>query len=70
MTAKYTYACKDYPGMEACPGQFVTATWDEIWKLMELHAALAHGENPDEWSDEERDYLKTLISSQPVNLKP
>jgi hypothetical protein len=29
MTSKYSYACKDYPGMEACPFQVVVETQDE-----------------------------------------
>ena len=61
MTSKHSYACKDYPEMKACPGYFVAETEGEIWKLMELHAAVAHGEDPGEWSDEDRKYLKTLI---------
>jgi hypothetical protein len=64
MTSKYSYACKDYPGMEACPGQFVAETEEELWKLMELHAAVAHGENPGEWSGEDRKYLATLMRSE------
>lgn len=61
MAKTYTYACKDYPGMEACPGHFIAATEDEVWKLMELHAAVAHDEDPSAWSDDDRTYLKTLI---------
>ena len=64
MASTYSYACKDYPGMEACPGNFVTETEGEIWKLMELHAATAHGEDPSEWSNDDRQYLKTLIKSE------
>ena len=61
MTSKHSYACKDYPEMETCPGYFVAETEDEIWKLMELHASVAHGEDPGQWSDGDRKYLKTLI---------
>lgn len=64
MASKHSYACMDYPGMEACPGKFVAATEDEVWKLMELHAAHAHGEDPKAWSDEDRSYLKGLIKSE------
>ena len=63
MASTYSYACKDYPEMEACPGRFVAETEDEVWKLMELHASVAHGEDPAAWSDEDRAYLKTLIKS-------
>lgn len=64
MTKSYSYACRDYPEMEACPGLVVAETEAEVWKLMELHASLAHGEDPAAWSDEDRAYLKTLIKSE------
>ncbi len=64
MTTRYSYACKDYPGMEACPGQFVAETEEEVMKLMELHAVVAHGEDPSEWSDEDKAYFKTFIKSE------
>ena len=63
MTTTYSYACKDYPGMEACPGYVVAETENEVWKVMELHAAVAHGEDPTAWNDEDRTYLKTLIKA-------
>ena len=46
MATAYSYACKDYPGMEACPGKVVAETEEEVWKLMELHASVAHDEDP------------------------
>ena len=64
MASNYSYACKDYPGMEACPFYAVTETEGEIWKQMELHATDTHGENPGEWSDEDRQYLGALIKSE------
>lgn len=64
MTTKHSYACKDYPGMEACPGQFVAETEGELWKLIELHASVAHGENPREWSDQDRKLLRMLIRNE------
>ena len=64
MATTYSYSCKDYPGMEACPGHFIAETEDEVWKLMELHASVAHDENPGAWSDEDKAYLKTLIKSE------
>ena len=63
MTTKFSYACKDYPEMESCPGYFVAESSDELWKLIELHATVAHGEDPGKWSDEDRHFLKTLIKS-------
>lgn len=64
MTTAYSYACKDCEGMEACPGQMTTETEDELWKLLELHAVVAHGEDPSTWDDDMRKYLKTLIKTQ------
>ena len=63
MANAYSYACKDYPGMESCPGKVVAATQNEVIKLMELHAVVAHGENPSAWSDDDRAYLITLVKS-------
>ena len=63
MSSEFSYACKDYPETESCPGHFVAETEDEIWKLMELHASVAHGEDPGKWSNGDREYLKTLIKS-------
>ena len=64
MKSRHSYACKDYPGMEACPGQFVAETESELWKLIELHATVAHGEDPREGSDEDRKLLKNLMKSE------
>ena len=61
MTASYTYACRDYPEMDACPGEFTTETEGELWKMIELHASVAHGEDPAAWSEEDRAYLATLV---------
>lgn len=61
MTTTYSYACADCEGMESCPGKVVAATEEEVWKLMELHAKIAHDEDASEWDDETRAYLKTLI---------
>ena len=64
MKTTYSYACKDYPGNEECPGRFYAETEDEIWKLVELHASVAHGEDPAAWTAEDRAYLKTLIKTE------
>jgi hypothetical protein len=64
MTTTYSYACKDYPGMETCPGQFTAQTEGELWKLIELHAAVAHEEDPAAWTAEDRGQLKILIKSE------
>jgi predicted small metal-binding protein len=64
MTTAYSYACKDYPGMEACPGKVTAETQDEVLKLVEVHAVVAHGEDPADWSDEDRAFLRTLIKSE------
>lgn len=66
MKTIYSYACKDYPGMKACPGRFYTETEDELWKHMELHASAAHHEDPNSWTAEDRAQLKTLIKTEEV----
>ena len=63
MASIYSYACRDYPGMEACPARFTTETQDELWKIIELHASEAHGEDPAVWGDDDRAYLRSLIKS-------
>ena len=64
MNTAYSYACKDCEGMESCPGKVVAETQDEVWRLMELHAVIAHGEDPSSWDDETRRYLQTLIKTE------
>ncbi|WP_170327419.1 DUF1059 domain-containing protein [Ruegeria arenilitoris] len=66
MANAFSYACRDCEGMAACPASVVAETKDEVWKLMELHAQVAHGENPADWDGETRAYLATLI--KPVNV--
>jgi predicted small metal-binding protein len=63
MAKTYSYACKDYLGMEDCPGYVVAASKEEVWKLVELHAATAHGEDPSKWSEEDKTQLTSLIKS-------
>ena len=63
MSEQHSYACKDYPGMEACPFHVNTQSEKELWQQMELHARLAHGEDTGQWTDDDRKYLKTLIKS-------
>ncbi len=63
MAQTHSYACRDYPEMEACPFHATAETEEELWKLMELHAAHAHGEDPSQWSKEDRAFIKTLIKS-------
>lgn len=64
MPTIYSYACKDYPGMEGCPAQFRAATEDEIIKLVELHASVAHGEDPAAWTAKDRALLNSLIKPE------
>jgi hypothetical protein len=57
----YSYACRVYPGMEECPGSFVAASEEEILKHVELHARVAHGEDPARWSEAEVEIVQDLI---------
>lgn len=62
MTVSYSYACSDYPGLEGCPGAFRAASRNELWRLIEVHASLAHGEDPAAWSPEDRAEVDRLIT--------
>ena len=42
----YSYNCREYLGMEECPGSFVAASKEGVLKHVELHAREAHGEDP------------------------
>jgi len=64
MTTIYSYACRDCQGMETCAGRFYAETEEEVWRHMELHASMAHQEDPTAWSDEDVDYLKSLIRAE------
>ncbi len=64
MKTIHSYACKDYPGMEICSGRFYAETEDELWKHIELHASVAHKEDPAAWTAEEKGQLKTLIKTE------
>ena len=64
MSEAYTYACRDCEGMETCPGEVTASSKDEVWKLMELHAVIAHNEDPSSWDEETRAYLSTLIRAK------
>jgi predicted small metal-binding protein len=59
--AIYSYACADCEGMESCPAKFVAETKEEVMKLTELHAEIAHGEDANQWDQETRGYIQTLI---------
>jgi hypothetical protein len=50
--------------MEKCPGRFYAESEGEILKLVELHASVAHSEDPGAWTAEDRTYLKTLIKTE------
>jgi Protein of unknown function (DUF1059) len=43
----YSYNCREYPGMEECPGSFVAASEEEVLKHVELHAREADGPRPE-----------------------
>jgi predicted small metal-binding protein len=51
--------------METCPGSFTAATEAELWKHIELHARLAHDENPDAWSPDDKAQVKAAVRAVP-----
>ena len=68
MKTIYSYTCKDYPGLEDCPGQFYTETENELWKHMDLHASVAHDEDPATRTAEDRAQLKSLIKTKKIEM--
>ena len=66
MADAFSYSCSDCEGMEACPASVVAETKNEVWKLIELHARVAHNENAADWDQETREYLGTLIKQVSV----
>ena len=62
MTA-YSFACGEFPGMEACPGKFQAETEEELRQLVEAHAKIAHGEDVSAWSDEDKAQVTALIKT-------
>jgi len=59
----FTYACRDYPGMDTCPAKFTTESKDELLEHIELHALVTHDEDPSEWPGDERKKIEALIIS-------
>jgi hypothetical protein len=57
----YSYACADCEGMETCPAKITVETENELWKLVELHALVAHDVVAGVWDDETRAYLESLF---------
>ena len=45
MKTMYSNWRKDYAGMEEYPEHFVAEIEDDLWKLVDLNASDAHGEN-------------------------
>ncbi len=59
----YTYVCAQFPGMESCPGKMTAGTEDELWQLVELHGRVAHGEDPAQWTEEERRQIGEIMAA-------
>ena len=47
--------------MEECPGSFVAASEEEVFKHVKLHSREGHGEDSAQWSEEETQMVKDLI---------
>jgi hypothetical protein len=59
----FTYACCDYPGMEAGPGRFEAASEVELWAHIEMHATVAHKEDPLAWTEADISQVMGLIKA-------
>ncbi|WP_372575378.1 DUF1059 domain-containing protein [Ruegeria hyattellae] len=69
MTKAYSYSCRHCEGMEACPASIVANTKEELLEMIGHHARLAHGENSDDWDQDTREYLNSLIVAVEVDCK-
>lgn len=61
MTVAYSYSCRHCEGMEACPASIVAETKEELWEMIGHHARISHGENADDWDQETKEYLESLV---------
>ena len=66
MTKAYSYSCRHCEGMEDCPATIVAETKEELWEMIGHHARIAHNENHDDWDQETRAYLESLIEETEV----
>ena len=66
MAKTHSYACRDYPGMEACPAQVTAETEDEVWKLMELYMIKGRAINIRLSISRFQVFLRSLGSSIPM----
>ena len=69
MTNAYSYSCRHCEGMEACPASIAAENNDELWQMIGHHARIAHGENHDDWDQETKEYLNSLIVEVEVDCK-
>ena len=58
-----SYACSDYPGYHYCSGKVQAETESELWQLIKVHAIVAHGEVPADWTYKIRTQIKALIKT-------
>jgi hypothetical protein len=58
----YSYRCRNNPGRESCLGSFTSETEAELWKHIEMHASVAHQEDPKGWSYKDRQTMKKLFA--------
>ena len=69
MTKAYSYSCRHCEGMGACPASIVAESKAELWELIGNHAQIAHSENADDWDQETKEYLDSLIVEVEVDCK-
>jgi hypothetical protein len=49
--------------MEACPGRFEAETKVELWAHIEMHATVAHEEDPTAWTEADKSQVRALIET-------
>ena len=59
----FSYVCRECPGMDPCLGEFYAPTEDELLQHMDMHARVAHQEDPSAWPADVSAAVKGLIRS-------
>ena len=57
----FSYVCRELQGMDTCPGEFYAATKDELLQHMDLHAKVAHQQDPSAWPAEVTAAVRAVI---------
>jgi hypothetical protein len=57
----FSYVCRELTRMESCRGEFYAATEEELLQHMDLHAKVAHQQDPSAWPAEVTAAVRAVI---------